>query len=269
MSQDSNQHAIHFAHANGFPAGSYHTLFSLFPDTWQVHAVDKFAHDHRFPVVSNWAKQPEELAEYIATQVREPVIGIGHSFGAVITYMTACLFPQWFKGVILIDPPLITGATSWMFRALKSTPLIDKITPAGKAVIRRTWWPKDTDMMAYFKARGLFRGMQDSCIQDYIDSAIVEKDDGLHLAFVASVEANIFRHIPHNLGKFSGKLKCPATLITAANTDVCKPHMVKPFVRANKLDHRIMPDVSHMLPMQNPQLLATWIEEIVRGWQLK
>ena len=46
---------IVFAHANGFPAGTYRALFEQWRAAGRtVHALDRFGHDPRFPVSSNW-----------------------------------------------------------------------------------------------------------------------------------------------------------------------------------------------------------------------
>ena len=61
---------FHFAHANGFPAESYKTLFSYLPASWQRLSVDKFGHSSRWPVNNNWKNQAAELIECV--QAKRP-----------------------------------------------------------------------------------------------------------------------------------------------------------------------------------------------------
>ena len=45
---------IVFSHANGFPAGTYRTLFEAWRAAgYAVHAVEKYGHDPRWPVTNN------------------------------------------------------------------------------------------------------------------------------------------------------------------------------------------------------------------------
>ena len=44
---------INFVHANGFPAGSYNTLFQLLPKSYQVISLEKYGHNEQYPVEKN------------------------------------------------------------------------------------------------------------------------------------------------------------------------------------------------------------------------
>ncbi len=122
----STELSFHFAHANGFPAGSYNAMFSALPSHFNRLHVDRFGHDPLLPVNGNWRNQVQELIKHIKRENTDArgVYGIGHSFGAVITYMAACEAPELFRGVILFDPPLVVGPLSYFFKFAKHTPLI-------------------------------------------------------------------------------------------------------------------------------------------------
>ncbi|MGP1629929.1 MAG: alpha/beta hydrolase, partial [Giesbergeria sp.] len=46
---------IVFSHGNSFPGGTYSQLFEhLRTRGFAVSAIDRFGHDPRFPVTSNW-----------------------------------------------------------------------------------------------------------------------------------------------------------------------------------------------------------------------
>ena len=51
----SDSPLIIFSHGNSFPATTYGVLFqSLRARGFQVAAIEKFGHDPRYPVTSNW-----------------------------------------------------------------------------------------------------------------------------------------------------------------------------------------------------------------------
>ena len=100
----STELSFHFAHANGFPAGSYNAMFSALPKNFNRLHVERFGHDPQFPVNGNWRNQVHELIKHVRKENTDSrgVFGVGHSFGAVITYMAACEAPELFLSLIHI-----------------------------------------------------------------------------------------------------------------------------------------------------------------------
>lgn len=258
---------LHFAHANGFPAGSYRQIFNQLPADWKVLAKPQFGHEGHLPVNANWSNQVTELLEYVRQHNNgRPVYAVGHSFGAVISFMAACEQPELFSGLIAIDPPLVTGPGSLLLRGAKYTPYINKITPAKLAQTRNTRWRQDTDLVAYFRNKALFKNMPDACIADYVDAATALRQDQRELTFKAAVEADIFRNIPHNLNQYKGRLQCPGLLITGEQTTVCRPQYWKRFLAMNPMQHIRMAG-GHMLPLEYPDQMAAQICQTISQWE--
>lgn len=259
--------SFHFAHANGFPASSYNALFDALPSHFSRLNLEKFGHDPLLPVNANWRNQVNELIKHITAQNtdRRGVYAVGHSFGAVISYMAACEQPDLFRGLIMLDPPLVVGPMSHFFRFAKKTPLINKLTPASLAETRNTRWPAATDMEAYFHGKALFRNMDKRCVRDYVRSVTQTHGDYTSLTFRADVEAALFRNVPHNLGKYKGKLKCPALLITAKDSAVCKPSMYQRLLKHNAISH-IETKGGHMFPLEFPETVADLISTTISDW---
>ncbi|MCU7553917.1 alpha/beta hydrolase [Alteromonas sp. ASW11-19] len=257
----------HFAHANGFPANSYQQLFAALPDAWHRISIDKFGHNTQLPVNANWRNQVAEMINYIESHRpgNQPVIAIGHSFGAVVSYMAACEAPELFSGLIMLDPPLVTGLPSALFKLAKFTPLIDRLTPASLAVTRRTRWPNSTDMAAYFAGKGLFKNMDPRCIRDYVNAVIAKRGEHWQLTFDADIEAALFRNVPHNLHRYYGRLQCPATLVVGADSKVCRPAMRQRFLKGNKMTNMKVAG-GHMFPLEHPEKVAATLQQIVAAW---
>lgn len=265
--EHDNEVNVHFAHANGFPAGSYRKLFDALNDDYGLCALEKFGHTNRFPISKNWHNQTQELIDYIESTQRQPVYAVGHSFGGVVSYMAACTRPDLFKGLIMLDPPMITGLTRWFFGGIKATSLIDKFTPAGKTANRCRRWGKDQDLVAYFQAKTLFKDMDKDCIADYVNSVTEQRDEHLHLNFKPEVEANIFRNVPDDIPRYYGKLACPALLVTGEHTMVCTERRIRPFIRGNHLEHRVFSGGGHMFPLESPIETATLINQTIERWR--
>jgi pimeloyl-ACP methyl ester carboxylesterase len=266
MLQSSPIH-LHFAHANGFPVGSYQQLFNHLPRDFTMHGLTKFAHNPRFVVNANLANLVQELIEHLQTQVKQPVYGVGHSMGAIVTFIAACERPDLFKGVIMLDPPIASGLARIIFRLLKYSPLIDKLSPAGKAKIRCQSWPINTDLVAYFKAKALFKQFDLACIKDYVNAAVDEKDGQLQLNFDAQIEASIYRNVPHNIHQYYRSLKVPSILLTGSGSDVCVPALLRKFVRKSQIEHQIFEQGGHMFPLEKPAQVASIIAEKIHAWE--
>lgn len=258
---------INFVHANGFPAGSYQTLFNYLPEQYQVISHEKYGHDEKYPVENNWQHLVDELINFVKQQLethqQEQVVSVGHSFGGVIAFIAACQQPKLFKGLIMLDPPVVTGGTALAMKFIKKTRLIDKFSPAGKAKTRRTDWPLGTDIAKLFSRRKLFKNFDKRCLEDYINHGIIERNEQLELVFSALVEADIFRNLTENLSSYKNQLKVPAYLIYADETDVCPHSFFKKFVKLNKNMALGTTSGGHMFPLEQPEKTAQLITNII------
>lgn len=261
---------INFVHANGFPAGSYQTLFNYLPEQYQVISHEKYGHDEKYPVEKNLQPLVDELIHFVKQQLethqQKQVFCVGHSFGGVISFMAACQQPALFKGLIMLDPPVVTGAAAIAMKLIKKTRLIDKFSPSGKAQTRRTQWPLGTDIAQLFAPRQLFKSFDRRCLDDYISHGVIERNEQLELAFSSQVEADIFRNLATNLSSYKNQLKVPATLIYAEQTDLFPHSFFKKFTKLNKNIQLSTTSGGHMFPLEQPektaQLIANTIENL-------
>ncbi|WP_350433302.1 alpha/beta hydrolase [Shewanella sp. H8] len=256
---------INLVHANGFPAGSYKTFLAEFEHDYRTIAHDQFGHNVMYPIHSNWQYLVTELVEFIKKQ-DEKVICIGHSFGGVISFIAACQHPELFRGLIMLDPPVVTGAFSHLLSFIKRTPYIDKLSPAGKAKTRQNQWPENANLVDYFSQKTLFKNFDPRCLQDYATSGSVIRNKRLELTFSPAVEADIFRHLPTNLVKYKNKLTVPAKLIYGEKTNIFPiKHFVR-FAKLNNIELMTMPQGGHMFPLEQPENTAAMVKEIIKDW---
>ncbi|MGX9460521.1 alpha/beta fold hydrolase [Shewanella sp. A14] len=256
---------INLVHANGFPAGSYKTFLHQFNADFRTVAHDQFGHNAMYPIHSNWQHLVTELIEFIKKQ-DEKVICIGHSFGGVISFVAACQHPELFRGLVMLDPPVVTGAYSHLLSFIKRTPYIDKLSPAGKAKTRQQHWPEKTNLVDYFSQKALFKNFDPRCLQDYATSGVIQRDKRLELTFSPAVEADIFRHLPTNLSQYKNKLKVPAKLIYGENTNIFPIKYFTRFAKLNDIELIKLPKGGHMFPLEQPENTATMVKSIIKEW---
>ena len=219
----------------------------------------------------NWQPLVDELINFVKQQLlinnQQQVISVGHSFGGVIAFIAACQQPQLFKGLIMLDPPVLTGSTALAVKLLKKTRLIDKFSPAGKAKVRRTYWPLGTDIAKLFAHRQLFKNFDKRCLDDYISHGVIERNNQLELVFSAQVEADIFRNLAVNLSSYKNQLNVPASLIYADKTDVFPHVYFKKFVKLNKNINLKVTQGGHMFPLERPKHTAQLIADTIAQFE--
>lgn len=209
---------IVFSHANGFPAGTYRILLNALREAGhRVLAPDKFGHDARHPVTSNWPHVRDELIGFIEREAPgAPVALVGHSLGGYLSLLVACARPDLAGTVVLLDAPLVGG---WRARALrlgKATGLAARFSPARLSQRRRQHWPSREAAFAHFAAKPAFARWHPGVLADYI-SAGIEADPagGVRLAFSREIETCFYNTLPHHFDRVLQRHppRCPVAFI--------------------------------------------------------
>jgi pimeloyl-ACP methyl ester carboxylesterase len=256
---------ISFVHANGIPAPTYQILFDQLPH--KVFAKHQYAHDKRYPLVNGWVHQVDELFAYLDTQkLKEPVLAMGHSFGAVISYMAVAREPERFCGLVMCDPPLLTHFYGQIFELCKKTFLINKITPAHVTMQRKKQWQLSDDVVDYFAKKRFFAKFEKQAVQDYVSSVTTKIENTWQLSYQPEIEAQVFRTIPTDLSQYFGQVSIPSLLLTGRNTDVTMPFLRRKFLakQPNFLHQEVLG--GHMFPLECPnetaQSIKNYIEDL-------
>ena len=250
-----------FAHANGFPGLSYRSLLNPLAEMFDLHPLDRLGHHPDYPVNHNWGNLVDELLSYLP-QSDKPLLGVGHSLGGTLMAMAADKQPERFCGVIMLDPPLMLGSDAWAMKAAKRFGFIDRITPAGKSLGRRSVWPSREVMASSLGRRGLFKRFTPQALNDYIEAGTRLLDDGsAELTFDPGIEVEIFRHLPDHLSRLPQRLGVPIELVAGNESHLLTASRIKR-LRRKGLAVSEVPG-THMFPMEHPDetraaILAAW-----------
>lgn len=253
---------LFFAHANGFPAGSYRRFFAQLEADYRVLAHDRFGHDARYPVTDNWERLVDELLDSLAARCEQPVAGVGHSLGGVLTFLAALRAPERFRAVVMLDPPAYLGTAALTMRLAKRFGFIDRITPAGKSSNRRSVWPSREVACKTLGRKGLFRAFDPDCLSDYVQAATEPSADGVRLSYLPEVEVEIFRTIPHDLAR-QRRLQVPGAIVCARGSDVIRPRDMRRLAQRHHMTLREV-DGGHMFPLERPHAAAEAVLGILR-----
>ena len=250
---------VQFSHANGFPAGSYTYLFELLNNT-QVNFVEKMGHGD-YPFNKNLENFADELIESIENTYNEPVFGIGHSLGGVVTILAASRRPDLFKKVIVLDPVLFSKRKRYIVWLLQKIGFTDWHGIIRKAKKRRTHFSNIEAVRNIYQQKTLFKKFHPKCFEDYLKYGFTESENGVELAFLSKIEANIFRYIqlkvPPNLNKLNG------VLIYGSHSDTFWKSDMKWWKRNLPNFNIISFEGGHLFPFEQPEETANLLNKYI------
>lgn len=244
---------LHFLHANGFPSSSYRAMFAALERRFEVDAIEKLGHDPAYPVTDGWPHLVAQLVDKLDSRRGPPVIGVGHSLGAYVTFMAATLRPALFRAVIMIDAPIIYGWKGTAFGMIKRLGLADRVTPAGATRDRRAEWPSRAEARAHLGSRALFRGFDPRCLADYVRAGTVRKANGVRLAYDPAVEYEIYRTTPHDLEAYLPRFVVPGGMLLGRDSDVVRRVGLAASKRRFVLQ---WVEGGHLFPFEHPEATA-------------
>ncbi len=256
---------IHFAHANGFPAKTYSKLFSHLEDDFEIGYLERHAHNPKFPVTDGWERLRDELGEAIEKRYARKIVGVGHSLGGILHFLVAVEKPELYEAIVLLDAPIISRLSSGAVKILKMLNLIDRFTPSQTTRFRRNLWQSKDEVFEHFKEKEKFAAFDQTVLRDYAEHGTTRTERGYELLFKPSIEARIYRALPHNLPKFRSKLKVPAAYI--GGTDSHEARMARlSFMRKHLSFEFHFLQGSHLFPLERPGETAEAIKAAV--WRL-
>lgn len=256
---------IFFAHANGFPSATYGKLFAALGPDYDIQHLEQHGHDPRFPVDDNWLGLVDELLQHLAEQPH-PVWGVGHSLGGLLHYHAALRRPELYRGVVMLDSPLLTGVDRLLIRVAKRFGFIDTITPAGRTLGRREAFTSVDQARDYFAGKTLFRAFDPECLEAYVQHGLRAEGEGLRLRFDPATEIGIYRSIPHIAPGRPRQLKVPLAIVRGQQSRVVLPHHTRQ-VRLIPNGERLTLPGGHMFPLERPQQTAELLRDLFTRWQ--
>ncbi|VXD01599.1 Alpha/beta hydrolase [Pseudomonas sp. 8Z] len=255
---------IFFAHANGFPSATYSKLFAELAPDYRVLHLEQHGHDPAFPVDDNWNNLVDELLHHLRA-LDEPVWGVGHSLGGVLHYHAALRCPELYRGVVMLDSPVLTFADRLVIRMAKRFGLIDRITPAGRTLGRREAFVDLAEAREYFAGKSLFRRFDPDCLEAYVRHGLKPAEQGLRLRFDPATEISIYRSVPHTAPGAVRQLVVPLAMVRGRDSRVVLPHHARALRQLPHAQYHQLPG-GHMFPLEFPQDTAALLRKLFTGW---
>lgn len=176
--------------------------------------------------------------------------------------------PQLYRGVVMLDSPVLTRADRWVIRAAKRFGFIDRLTPAGRTLGRREEFSDLDAARSYFAGKTLFRGFDPECFDAYLQHGLHQVGDRLRLRFDPATEISIYRGVPHTSPGQVRQLKVPLAVVRGRQSRVVMRHHASGVGRLPMGEMLTMPG-GHMFPLERPQDTAALIKQLFSRWEAR
>ncbi|MBD2858018.1 alpha/beta hydrolase [Spongiibacter sp. KMU-158] len=262
---DSDQECFFLA-ANGFPVASYQFMLAEFGEQYRITALENRG---AWPGQAlpkgrgGWRRHAEDLLRFLeyrrdTGKTTLPVTTIGHSIGAAVSLLAASMKPEWFKGVILIDPATLPGRH--LHKLNRITPLLMGRSGLVKSTAsRQPQWESSEAFARYHENKKVFRRFKPEAMRDYAAAAVLA-DEGGRLRYQREWEAWNFRHTP-SLWQLLEKVSCPVHLLRAEYSNLLPARVFNHYKKdfAANVVHRDILGVGHMAPQEDPAQVASLV----------
>ncbi len=261
-SNNNSNSPIHFTGANGFPAGVYTSFLNRFNQYYSISAADcRGALETRSspPKHFGLSRFADDLIDIIEATHSEPVIAMGHSFGAHVSLIAAIKRPDLIKQLVLIEPASLPNPWVDLIYLKLPTSVVNRIMPLiSRTQQRQRIWRDHDSFVSRYRSHPTFKHLTEQAMRAYAEHGLKERKDGQYeLVFDPDWEAHIFRNICF-VWKNLKKTKTPTLFIRAKHSNLYSSKMFHS-QNAKLGEHFTGVEVAntyHLMPLESPEACA-------------
>jgi pimeloyl-ACP methyl ester carboxylesterase len=266
-----NGYPLHFLHANGYPPACYRELFELLRTDFHVFGMmlRPLWDETRPEDIDDWYSFSEDLRVFLSSYSTEPVIGVGHSIGAIVTLRAALKYPKRFRALVLFDPVLYVPhrLVEWRVRRAKDPdahPLI-QITQNR----RRTFGNLD-EAFTGFRSKSIFRYLSDEQLWIYTEGITHKTENGYELIYSPEWESRIYFTSlqDFDIWNMLQNLRVPALFLRGDETDTFLEDAAS-LLKQKQPNARVevVKKSTHIFPLERPretfEIMQTFFKEVL------
>jgi len=253
-------------HATGFHSRCWNQVVKRLPGR-HIFAVDlRFHGASDASGKTDWRMMAGDIRLLIEKLNLTRLVGVGHSIGGYLIAHAATQVPERCKHLILIDPVIMAPERYLQFQVFS-----DRLEAQDHPVSRRkNQWRDAQEMYERFQGRAPFNTWQPAVLRDYCDYALrpANNDALRQLACDPINEAGIYLSQKGNEAILTElpRLLTPVTLLRAPpgddalfdlNTSPTWPGLAAALPNCQEV---YLPYLNHFIPMQDPALVADYIQ---------
>jgi lipase len=261
--------SILLVHATGFHARTWDPVIRHLGER-HVIAVDQRGHGRSQKVaIEHWRPMGEDLTGLVRELDLKSAVGVGHSMGGHSITEAAAACPGAFQRLLLIDPVIASPGDyskgGWTIEQLGG-----EMHPTAK---RKNRFASPAEMFERFEERPPYARFVPEALRAYCEYGLLpaDDDDGWVLACPPETEASVYMTSRTNPAVYDSirSLEIPVLILRArersADSGVMDfsssptwPGLVHEFRNAREIH---LPDHTHFLPMEAPELVAGYVLE--------
>lgn len=261
---------LHFLHANGYPPGCYRSLLEMLQAHYHVYGMllRPLWPGSKPEELRDWKPLSDDLLTFLE-RMPSPVIGVGHSIGAVVTLRAALREPARFRALVLIDPVLFVPSFILRWQIVRALGLADRLHPLIPVAKRRRRAFDDLEtVFRGYRSRRVFRYMSDENLRAFIAGMTRPAPDGGHeLVYPPEWEVQIYRTglQDFDIWRDLPRLEVPALFLRGAETDTFLETAAR-FVRQKQPRARLetLEKSTHILPLERPRRVFEIVQSFLR-----
>lgn len=247
-----------FAHANGYPPGSYRAFLEPLLGHCELTAYchrPLWPGNRPAPVRADWAQFSKDLSTTLQASFQQPVWMMGHSLGAVVAMLAAVRKPTLFRGLILIDPVFVATRRAVALRMVPRDK-VQNVALVRRALNRPRQFCDSREAFDFHRSKRAFAGMSDEVLWDYVGAGTEPSaDGGIQLAYPPAWEAAVYASVPIVWPRLV-RLRLPTLGLRGEDSEVLSASALRRW-------HRLQPRAElhtcaggHLLPLEQPAATA-------------
>lgn len=254
-----------FAHANGYPPGSYRLLLARLAEQFNVYVVDHrplWSHTQA-PKRLAWSTYAKDLISGLEGFFDGPVWLCGHSMGAVVSVLATHERPDLVKGLVALDPVLLPRSL-WLAAQLMSRVFWRDLPICKVALNRPHRFDGYNAAFDFYRAKRPFRKLSDEALWDYVKAGHREvSEGGLQLVWSGAWEACVYRSAPSIFGVLA-QINKPMLGIAGIESDVLNTDTLAKWHRCvPQVEQYVLPG-GHLIPLEMPDECARRITHFIQ-----
>ena len=253
-----------FLHANGFNARTYRAILGPLAATLRILAPDQRGHGAStlptdYPRAS-WFDLKYDLLAFLDAMGIDRVALAGHSMGATTSLLAAGEAPGRVRALALFDPVVRPpGPLQASPEAISASAMV-----RGTARRRRAF-PSRAAATESYRGRGAFRTWTEAMVEDYVAAGFLDLPDGtVTLACAPEWEVSNYLAQDHDVWTAFEASRCPIRILRAEHESPGRlDEGMDRLMATGRVRVDRVPDTTHFLPMERPDLVREAILEAV------
>lgn len=267
--EQTDRSPIYFAHANGYPPGSYQPIIDALAKDNQVvsylqRPLWQPTPDHK--ELKNWHQLTADVIAFFEQNNMRNVVAVGHSLGSVTAFMAAQKRPDLIKALVMIEPVTLPWFFCWLTRVFPAV-IKKRVTIVNKALNRPNRFNSMQAAFDFHRRPRAFKRISDENLMHFIRAGITKKDEEeFCLSYPRAWEAQVYATATYFRGQLR-RSKLPVLALRGAHSDTISANFWHSWKQNKNHQFVEFETAGHLLPLEEPEAVIEHILPFIEQHQ--